>query len=126
MSNTSEVSIDRIPDQVTTALYLLGVQYFLGAVRRALQTNWLYLPQEQVKTAFFAVVCALFLYGLYRRLNWLRWITIAYTAFQVLAMLVVFPRIHDAAQLVLSCASIILGLAASVLLCLPKARQWYG
>jgi hypothetical protein len=126
VSNTSEVSIDRIPDQVTTALYLLGVQYFLGAVRRALQTNWLYLPHEQVKTAFFVVVCALFLYGLYRRLNWLRWITVAYTAFQGLAMLVVFPRIHDAAQLVLSCAAIIVGLVASVLLCLPKARQWYG
>jgi hypothetical protein len=126
VSNTSEVSVDPIPDQVTTALYLLGLQSFFGAFSRALQTNWVYLPQAQVRTACFAILSALFLYGLYRRQNWLRWMTVAYTALQVLAMPVVLPKIHDAAQLVLSCTAIILGVAASVLLCLPKARQWYG
>ena len=88
--------------------------------------NWVYLPEAQVTTAFFAVVSALFIYGLYRRQNWLRWITVAYTALQLLAMPVVLPKIHDAAQLVLSCAAIILGVAASVLLCWPKARKWYS
>jgi hypothetical protein len=82
--------------------------------------------QAQVKTAFFAVVSALFLYGLYQRQNWLRWILVAYTALQVMAIPVTLPRIHDAAELVLACARVILGVAASVLLCLPKPRQWYG
>ena len=126
MNSASKVSIEHMPDQVTTALFLLGVQSFLVLLNKALQTDWLYLPQAQVKTACFAVVSALFLYGLYRRQNWLRWMIVAYTALQVVAIPVALPRIHDAAHLVLTCAGVILGVAASVLLCLPNARQWYA
>jgi predicted MFS family arabinose efflux permease len=126
VNSTSEVSIERMPDQVTWALLLIGVQFFLGVLDKALQMDWLYSQQAQVKTAFFAVVSALFLYGLYRRQNWLRWILVAYTALQVIAIPMALPGIHDAAQLMLTCARVILGVAASVLLCLPKSRQWYG
>jgi hypothetical protein len=125
VNSTSENSIEHTPDQVISALYLLGVQSFLTALNRALQVDWLHLQQEQFKTAFFAIVSALFLYGLYRRQNWLRWITVAYTALQVVAISATFSRTHDAAHLVLSCATVIVGVAASVLLCLPEARRWY-
>jgi hypothetical protein len=63
MNSPSKVSIEHMPDQITTALFLLGVQVFLGLLNKALQTDWQYLPQEQFKTACFAVVSALFLYG---------------------------------------------------------------
>jgi hypothetical protein len=115
-----------MPDQVSTALFLLGVQVFFAVLIKALQTDWLYLPQAQIDSAFHVILGALCLYGLYRRQNWLRWLIVAYTALQVVAIPVALPRIHDAAHLVLTCAVVIVGVAASVLLCLPKARRWYA
>jgi hypothetical protein len=115
-----------MPDQVTTALSLLGLQVFFAVLNKALQTDWLYLPQAQIGSAFHAVLGALCLYGLYWRQNWLRWLVVAYTAIQVVAIPLALPRIHDAAHLMLTCAIVILGVAASVLLCMPKARRWYA
>jgi hypothetical protein len=126
VNSASEVSIEHMPDHVTAALFLLGVQVFFSVLNKALQTDWLYLPQAQVDSAFHVALGALFLYGLYRRQNWLRWLTVAYTALQVVALPVALPRIHDAAHLVMTCTGVIVGVAASVLLCLPKARRWYA
>jgi hypothetical protein len=125
VNNNSENSVKHVPDQVITAILLLGVQSFLVTLNQALRMDWLYRQQAQLKVAFLVAVSALFLFGLYRRLNWLRWIVIAYTALQVVAMPVALPKIHDAAQLVLTCAAVISGIAASVLFCMPTARRWY-
>jgi hypothetical protein len=125
VNNNSENSVEHVPDQVITAILLLGVQSFLFTLNQALRMDWLNRQQAQVKVAFLVIIGALFLFGLYRRLNWLRWLVIAYTALQVVALPVVLPRIHDAAQLVLTCAAVMLGIAASVLFCLPTARRWY-
>jgi hypothetical protein len=125
VNDTPTASSKRIPDQVITALLLLGVQYFLAVLAKTLQRDWAYFQQAQIRTALFAAASAIWLYGLYRRLSWLRWVTVVFTGFQVVALPVVLPRIHYAAQLVLFCASILLGVAATVLLCMPKARQWY-
>jgi hypothetical protein len=125
VNDNSENSVKRVPDQVITAILLLGVQSFLVTLNQVLRMDWLYRQEAQLKVAFLVAVSALFLFGLYRRLNWLRWIVIAYTALQVLAMPAALPKIHDAAQFVLTCAAVILGIAASVLFCLPTARRWY-
>jgi hypothetical protein len=125
VNDTAKASGEHIPDQVIAAILLLGVQYFFAVLAKVLQMDWAHFQQAQVRTAFFAAASAIWLYGLYRRLSWLRWITVVFTVFQVVALPVVLPRIHDAAQLLLFCVSIFLGVAATVLLCMPKARQWY-
>ena len=61
-----------MPDQVFAALLLLGAQFFVDLVEAAMKMDWAYLVQVLVKVAFFAIVSAMWLYGLYLRQNWLR------------------------------------------------------
>jgi len=125
MDDNTEVSRQRIPDQVLVALSLLGTQYLIGVIGRALRMDWNHLQQAQVTVACYTLVCALWIYGLYRRQNWLRWVTVVYFALHVVLIPVWLNRIHDAAQVALYWAEMILGAPATVLLCLPKARLWY-
>jgi hypothetical protein len=115
-----------MPNQVIAAVILLGVQFSIAVVGEAFQMNWDHLQQAQVIVAIYTAVSALWVYGLYRRQNWLRWITVAYTVYQVVMLPLTLPSIHDVAQLTVYWVAVVLGVTAVVLLCLPKARQWYN
>lgn len=77
-----------------------------------------------VTALIFASLLSLWLFGLYRRLNWLRWLTVAVAAGGLLSL----PWVWD---VIVSNASIyavryILFDTDALLLCLPQADGWYG
>ena len=107
------------------ALWIVGMQGMLDVIGKGLRTNWDHPQTGQVTVACYALACVIWIYGLFRRQNWVRWITILYAAFQVLLCPFAPATIRDSTQLAIYWVAVILGASAAVLLCLQSARSWY-
>jgi hypothetical protein len=116
---------DTMPRQVEVALWLSGAQSVVGVIQAALTMGWIHFQDAQVKVGFYTIIGAAWLYGLYRRNNWLRWITVIYTGLSLVAMPLTVAKLHDATQVTTHLVAALLGIPVAVLLCLPKARLWY-
>ena len=84
-------------------------------------------PSGLVTVLFIGAVRALWLGGLYRRLNWLRWLTIASPVLTVAIALLTWRSLIHLRQNIVLMALILAAWFDSgvVLLCLPQASRWY-
>jgi hypothetical protein len=125
MGSTSNTSVTGIPGQVQLVLSLVAAGFLVGFVRAALMKDWSRPVPAVVGLAILAAVSTLWMYGLCRRVNWLRWLTVTFFALIFLAAPWVSANIHNAIQISIYWVQFLIGVAVVILLCMPVTRQWF-
>lgn len=114
------------PRQVLIALCLLGAEFGLALVRSVLMKDWSRPIPAVLGVLLLAAVCSLWLYGLWRRRNWVRWITVILGAGGCALAYLDVARLHDPVQVALYWLQFALTAPAVIILVLPVARHWYS
>ena len=117
-----------MPRQVMLALCLLGAGFSTAILRVIFAPTGDFLSSSShalvvvmVGGLYFAWV-----YGLFRRLNWLRWVTIVVSCFGMVTIPWYFAQVTNHTRLVFHLLHMALQFPAVVLLCMRSARVWYG
>lgn len=113
------------PRPVLIAISMLAAEFGLALVRDFLMRNWSRPHHAVIGVFLIAAICLLWLYGLLRRRNWVRWLTVIIGAVGCALAPFSVARIHDPVQLLLYWIQFTLTLPATVILVLPAARRWY-
>jgi hypothetical protein len=111
------------PWQVALALWLIAADFTLAIVQ-LLSSALTGLPLL-IAVVLMAVLYALWLLGLYRRTNWLRWLTIAGALLGILSLPWTWNLIRNQGNLPLYLVKYVLFDAGAILLCMPQAHGWY-
>jgi hypothetical protein len=119
----SVTSPQRLPWQVALALSLLAADFALGLVQ--LFTGALTGLTLLVVLLLAALLYALWLWGLYRRINWLRWLTVAGATVGILSLSWTWGLIRHQGNVPLYVLKYVLFDAGAILLCMPQAHAWY-
>jgi hypothetical protein len=98
----------------------------LAVVRSVLMRDWSHPSSAIVPVAVLAIICLAWLFGLWRRLNWLRWTTVILGASGCLGAYWSVARLHDPIQVDLYWVQFVTTLVTVVLLLLPSSNTWYG
>ena len=115
----------QLPPQVALALCLIGADFVLGIVRISLDPHFSG-PQLLLVVPIWVTLFSLWLFGLYRRLNWLRWLTVAGAAVGLLSLPLAWGSIASHGSVPFQLIKYALFGAGALLLCLPQANSWYG
>jgi UDP-N-acetylmuramyl pentapeptide phosphotransferase/UDP-N-acetylglucosamine-1-phosphate transferase len=113
------------PAQVRAALGLMAVAFAVVVLRSALMQNWARPTPAFLNLFILAAICAFWLYGLWRRLNWLRWVTVFLGTTGCLLASRSLARLHDPTQIALYLVQFAVTAPTVILLVLPPARRWY-
>jgi hypothetical protein len=116
-----------MPRQVLLALCLLGAGFLVAIVRVLL------VPIDDLSSGSHALAVVMlgalyfaWVYGLYRRLNWLRWVTIVVACFAMIRVPWNIAQVTNHTRLAFHLLHMALQFPAVVLLCLRSARVWYA
>jgi hypothetical protein len=110
------------PPQVVGVLSLIAADFFLSIVlmlRVDVPLATLLLP-----ALLLAAVYLLWLFGLYRRLNWLRWLTVGGAILGILCLPWVWRILQSQGDFSLRLLKYVLFDSGAILLCLPQANRW--
>jgi hypothetical protein len=113
------------PPQVLAALGFMGVSFSVAALRSALVQDWARPIPAALSVFVLASLCGLWLYGLWRRLNWLRWVTVFLGASGCLLAWKSLAQLHDPTQIALYWLQFALTVPTVVLFVLPPSQRWY-
>jgi len=119
-------SIDQssqLPRQVAIALWLIGADYVLQII--VISRGNLSGPDGFFTVLLLGVISALWLRGLYRRLNWLRWLTVVSAIVGIAYLPRVWGLIQRRGSIPIQLLKYALFDSGALLLCLPQARRWY-
>ncbi len=113
------------PRPVVIALSLLGAEFGLALIRSILMKDWSRPVLAALGVLLLAVVCLLWWYGLWRRRNWVCWITVVGGLSGIALSPLSVARLSDPVQRRLYWLQLALTLPVIIMLVLPAARQWY-
>jgi uncharacterized membrane protein (DUF2068 family) len=119
------VAKNRPPAGVLYALGLMAAEFAIAIVRSALMKDWTRPAASAVAVAVLALICILWLYGLWRRKVWLWWVTVIGGVGGCILTPWSVGMIHDSAQLRLYLLQVVVVAPAMLLLLLPASRRWY-
>jgi hypothetical protein len=119
-------SHQRPPQSVIVVLCLVAAVCLIAQVRSALMKDWTRPAPAIGGMAFLALVSLLWLYGLWRRLNWVRWTTIVLGVGGCLLASRSIARLHDPTQIALYWVQFALTVPTIAFLLAPSARVWYA
>jgi len=115
-----------MPRIVAAAIGLIAGEFLIGAV----QVTLMNLGRGSYHVAFgvslAGLIGSLWIYGLYRRHNWVRWLAIVSAGLGVLGVIWGPSRFSNPWQVLLERIQVVAHLTAAILLCLPAAGYWYG
>ena len=115
-----------VPPQVVVALFLIGVDFLLSiALIFGLGVDVPFTTQL-VTATLLAAFFLLWMYGLYRRLNWLRWLTVGLAILGVLCLPWAWRILQSRGDFPLGLLKYVLFDSAGILLGLPQANRWYA
>ena len=117
---------DLMPRLVQVALGLLALDFALALVKFAMYRAAHGKPTSVLAMLVAGFILFLWVLGLARRLNWLRWMTIIGALAGVLFVPRAFASLNDSRQIGIQIVSYALVDAAAVLLCLKPARLWFA
>jgi len=120
---TSPSVSSKPPGQVVIALSLIGADFLLSLAQMVKTTPALWLAAF---AAVFASIFALWIFGLYRRLNWLRWFTVGSAVIGILCLPFAWPLVLANVSPPLILMKYALFDFGALLLCLPQAHAWYS
>ena len=87
-----------MPKAVLYALASMALGLFLAVIRSILMRDWSHPSSAIIPVAVLTVLCLAWLYGLWRRRNWLRWTTIVLGALGCLGARWSLAILHDPVQ----------------------------
>ena len=113
----------RPPPQEILALSLIAADFTLAI----LQVPTRVAAGSALLVILVAMVAlyTLWLVGLYRRINWLRWLTVAGALIGILSLPWSWQFIKNQSNVPLYILKYVLFDAGAILLCLPQAHAWY-
>ena len=111
------------PRQVVMALSLIGADFLLSLAQMAKTVSAPWMPAF---AAVFALIFAFWIFGLYRRLNWLRWFTVGSAAIGILFLPFAWPLVLANVSPPLMIFKYALFDFGALLRCLPQAHAWYS
>jgi hypothetical protein len=115
-----------VPRQLIVALVSLAAMFLIGALH--LLSILGYRGGHWRIAAIIAIgrgcVGALWIYGLYRRQNWLRWLTTIASLVSVAALPWALPRLSGNGRII-TIVEITLMLATAILLSVGRTRRWF-
>jgi type IV secretory pathway VirB2 component (pilin) len=114
-----------MPKAVLYALASMALGLSLAVVRSVLMRDWSHPSSAIVPVVVLTALCLAWLYGLWRRRNWLRWTTIVLGALGCLGARWSLAILHDPVQVDLYWVQFATTLLTVVLLLLPSSRNWY-
>jgi|SRR5882762_9307886 len=112
------------PRVVVVALSFIGADFVL-ILFQMLRIDVASTPRF-IAVVVTACVLLLWLYGLFRRLNWLRWVTVGLAILGILFLPRVLARIYERGPILFQLFKYALFDTGTVLLCLPAAREWFS
>ena len=115
----------RVPRAVLWALTSMALGLCVAVVRSILMRDWSHPSTAVVPVAVLSVLCVAWLFGLWRRLNWLRWTTIVLGALGCMGARWSLELLHDPIQIDLYWVQFVTTLLTVTLLLLPSSRNWY-
>jgi len=124
--NSSLERATPFPLQVVAALSLIAIDFLLSIVLLLKVKIDVPFTTQLVTAAALGVFYFLWLFGLYRRLNWLRWLTIGGALLGILYLPWAWRLLQSQGDFSLRLLKYVLFDSGSILLCLPQANQWYG
>jgi hypothetical protein len=115
------------PKQLLIALWLLGAVLFGGALNLMIllgrpTSRW---GLAVTLAAIRAGVGVLWVYGLYRRKNWLRWLTVTWAFLSVVAQPFLFPRVATPAERIITLSEVAVMSCVAILLVTGEGRRWF-
>ena len=114
------------PRAVIAAIVLVGLSLALAIARSVEMGGWAQPLMKSVFLLAIAGIALLWVLGLYRRKNWLRWLTVISGVSGLFAI----PRLLGTAgsdfQSTVFIAQCILTASASALLVLPSTSKWFA
>jgi hypothetical protein len=113
------------PRQVFVALCLMGVEFGLAVIRTVLLRDWSRPVPAVLAVLLVAVLAMIWLYGLYRRRNWVRWMTVIVCGGGCVLAPFDVARLDDSVQIVLYWLQFAVTVPVVVLLLLPGTHVWY-
>jgi hypothetical protein len=113
------------PAQVLAALGFVAVAFAVAVLRLALMQNWARPTHAVLNLFILAAICGFWLYGLWRRLNWLRWVTVFLGTTGCLLVSRSLARLHDPTEIALYLVQFAVTVPTVILFVLPPARRWY-
>ena len=120
------------PPQVSVALALIAADLALGIGKGFFSMTSVIRTAPKgsaIPVVVFTVmlsVYVLWIYGLYCRLNWLRWLTVALAVLGLVFLPKALSSTHNWRLLSLQMLQYLMFDSAAILLCLPAAGRWYG
>jgi hypothetical protein len=120
---TSPTVSSKPPRLVAIALSLIGADFLLSLAQMAktVPASWM-----AAFAAVFASIFGFWIFGLYRRLNWLRWFTVGSAIVGILYLPFAWPLVLVNVNPPLMILKYALFDFGALLLCLPQAHAWYS
>jgi hypothetical protein len=120
MEQTSEM-----PGQVVVALWLIGIDMVLTliVISRLGEITGL---GGLITILLQAVIYTLIWWGLYRRINWVRWFEIVSAIIGLLLLPWTWPIMRSHGVIPLSSVKYVIHDTGVILLCLPQANRWFS
>jgi len=115
-----------VPKAVLYALGSMVLGLVVAVVRSVLMRDWSHPSSAIMPVAVLAAFCLAWLYGLWCRLNWLRWTTIILGASGCLSAHWSLAILHDPVQIDLYWVQFVTTLLTVGLLLLLSSRDWYA
>jgi hypothetical protein len=116
----------KLPPQVTAALVLIATDFLLSVLLTLKAKIAESFTTLLFAAALLAVLYSLWLLGLYRRKNWLRWFTVGGAAVGLLYLPWAWGILKTQDLVPVRLLKYLLFDAGAILLCLPQANRWYG
>jgi len=114
------------PWQVRAAVAFVAGACLVALLRAILMKDWTRPLPAAAGILLMAAISLIWLYGLWRRLNWLRWATVILGGGGSFIGLWGVARLGDPVQTRLYWIQFSLLVPAAVLLLLPAVRMWYS
>jgi hypothetical protein len=115
----------RAPSAVLCALASMTLGLCVAVLRSILMRDWSHPSTAIVPVAILTVLCVAWLFGLWRRLNWLRWTTIVLGALGCTGARWSLEMLHDPIQIDLYWVQFVTTAPDCDLASVPPSRNWY-
>jgi hypothetical protein len=125
MEDLSAIPKSNPPSAVQVAVALVLLSWLLGCARVLVKNGWpVTIPQGIFSLVFFAIAY-LICRSLHRGTNWVRWLTIVFTAIGMFALPWTLQTIPVQWERGIYVAQGVLQSVSIVLLLLPASNRWY-
>jgi peptidoglycan/LPS O-acetylase OafA/YrhL len=113
------------PRQVLIAICLMGAVFMLAMMRSVLMKDWSHPRASVFGVIVLGVICFFWIYGLFRGLNWVWWITVILGVGGCILAPLSVSGLHEPIQIYFYWLQFALTAPAMILFLLPAARLWY-